>query len=871
MARLSEQLRDWLARAEILARGVEKRRLEAVRALDAGRPWHARYEALSILEQLPSSPLALALWADAAEAMYLDHEAVEALERLAGEVPFRADVWLRLFFARSRMGHDAADALARAVEAAEPTDAADQARLLLADRDLARADAQRAERWLDQLSLASRRSAEAQARRIEIWLALGESKKAKDAIVLLGEPQPLDGHAWLLRARAIADADADRAAQAFRRALILNAPQAERHAAHFVAEQATPSAVETLRDIVESLGRLEAPLWRAAFAIADGHPEQALRALGEGARADPELFARYLQSALAARDLDAFADAVELARQSGRELDAGVLAVAAALGAEGDTQRLEYLDRADGAALELADVLRSRTYAPWWPIGTSANWGALLREFGSLSQALGCWDSLRDLEAIAVDLERPLRVAIVGEFNAGKSSFINALLGEAVAPVGVLPTTATQNRLVWAPDRFVRIERSAGSSEPDRVVAPSNLETTLRSLDPMTIAHVTIYAPLELLRRVELIDTPGFNAPEPIHVARARAAFEHAHVALWLFDGAQPLKETERALLAEISGLGIPLLVLLNKVDRLLDTGAAAVERALAFVREGLEQTGLTPLSQPIALSTRWALTARQTGDASLLERSNWPEVERLVGEQLVDRSAELREGALRRRARTVVAALVERVARERGTRETELARLEQRRDRLSARIGALRDGSESVRAALERTLAGALRELEKDVRPVSSVAADNLVSPFVAARARRLIGTSLERTMKSELGWQDVEPALSAELLARFEAIAAAAAPLLLARRSRKEPAEHHVEHAHLARLAHEEALRVLERELSTVKPPKQPAVERRVLALAACLGVDGVDASPTGPRRLLLPVSARVEAPPFVERSVK
>ncbi|HET6280510.1 MAG TPA: tetratricopeptide repeat protein, partial [Polyangia bacterium] len=47
--------------------------------------------------------------------------------------------------------------------------------------------------------------------------------------------------------------------------------------------------------------------------------------------------------------------------------------------------------------------------------------------------------------------DRPLLVAVMGEFNAGKSSFVNALLGEAIAPVGVTPTTATINVLRHGP------------------------------------------------------------------------------------------------------------------------------------------------------------------------------------------------------------------------------------------------------------------------------------------------------------------------------------------------------------------------------------------------------------------------------------
>src|SRR5690606_16005830 len=122
--RLSERLQHWLARAELLARGGEPLRREALDALDRGRPWEARALALRLLDEVNESPLALAVWADAAEAMLLDNEAREALGGLARLLPYRADVWLRLAQAEARLGLEATESYRRAAFAAEPKEAA---------------------------------------------------------------------------------------------------------------------------------------------------------------------------------------------------------------------------------------------------------------------------------------------------------------------------------------------------------------------------------------------------------------------------------------------------------------------------------------------------------------------------------------------------------------------------------------------------------------------------------------------------------------------------------------------------------------------------------------------------------------------------
>src|SRR6266542_215431 len=63
-------------------------------------------------------------------------------------------------------------------------------------------------------------------------------------------------------------------------------------------------------------------------------------------------------------------------------------------------------------------------------------------------------------------LDRPLLVAVMGEFNAGKSSFVNALAGADVAPTGVTPTTATVNVLRYGEEPAARVVGHDGGTRP---------------------------------------------------------------------------------------------------------------------------------------------------------------------------------------------------------------------------------------------------------------------------------------------------------------------------------------------------------------------------------------------------------------------
>src|SRR5262249_51701596 len=139
-------LSRFFGRVEILARGLEAERRAAESALGRGQVLEAREHARTIVGEVPDSPLGLALWADAAEEAWLDHEVVTALSELATHVPWRADVWLRLGRAGLRIEWPPArEALERAAVAPDERSCARLALLDLADLDLEAGDPSRAQ------------------------------------------------------------------------------------------------------------------------------------------------------------------------------------------------------------------------------------------------------------------------------------------------------------------------------------------------------------------------------------------------------------------------------------------------------------------------------------------------------------------------------------------------------------------------------------------------------------------------------------------------------------------------------------------------------------------------------------------------------
>lgn len=801
MPSLAEGLSRFVGRVEILALGLDDKRRAAEAALARGRSLDAREAAKDILKEVPDSLVGLALWADAAEDAWLDHEVVTALTELGERLPFRADIWLRLGRAGLRTGFPGArDALERAAESSDDRASAREALLDLCDIDLAAGDAARARHWLERIPmLLTGADPPVLLRRAECALAFGDLETAREAASKIGEASPLDARAALLHGRiALASGDPAAAFEHALRAFLLDAPGSTELLTGVVSGLHDVVIVDQAREIVKAAGLLERPAWAAAFAFAEGRREGArealLRATAEGDRGAAEAL---LRMAIETRDLPALS-AVMAQSPALVPADLALVAEAAAESEAGKVnEALERLARVSGDASAWAQEIAAHAAGRWIPPAkraadgevtvSEADWQSVLRALRDLSRDLDRLDVLGRLEALAVERERPLRVAIVGEFNAGKSTFINTLLGEDVAPTGVLPTTATLHWVAWAPDAFARV---VVPGSPDRVVSHAALKATLKTLEGegKKADRVFIYAPIERLKRIEILDTPGFNAPDPDHIASARQAFDEAHVAIWLLDATMPFKDSERRVLGEIASLGVPIQLLANKVDRL---SPEAREKVLDHVREGLVETGLTSYSEPLLFSARLALKG-QLGDAEALAASGWPAVEALLSERIVDRAVGLRERALRRRALRCATSLVE-TASQRAAAGRERARtLREAGEHTRALAARLRADRATLAASVEKAIEPARRALAADVKPLAALGEDRRndgsgARAYVEERfVARLAEPIVREIVKVLWEGKDETPPLYRPTLAvravLYGAVAAQAAPAALA-----------------------------------------------------------------------------------------
>lgn len=245
-------------------------------------------------------------------------------------------------------------------------------------------------------------------------------------------------------------------------------------------------------------------------------------------------------------------------------------------------------------------------------------------------------------------------VAVVGEFKRGKSTFINALLGEEILPTDVLPTTATLNRVVYGVEKGVLVRFKDGSEErisidqlPDYV---TKLTGTAETMAAAVQEAVVYYPVLYCQNNVEIVDTPGLNDDATMTTVTL-SVLPRVDAAILVIMAQSPFSEYERDFLENrllTSDLGRVIFVV-TAIDRFNRPEDA--ERVVQSIRERIkrfvmqraaDQFGqdseeykvyLRKIGEPkvFGLAALPALEAKASGDMTRLRTSKFPDFERAL------------------------------------------------------------------------------------------------------------------------------------------------------------------------------------------------------------------------------------------------
>lgn len=303
-----------------------------------------------------------------------------------------------------------------------------------------------------------------------------------------------------------------------------------------------------------------------------------------------------------------------------------------------------------------------------------------MRNSGHVSAAAAVDTRLERLAAIAGELEdrevadealaerqRLLKArffaACVGQFKRGKSTLINALIGQAVLPVGVIPVTSVVTILSYGETAAATVRLANGQS------LAVGLGSIADFIDERRNPHnargavvVEVAVPSAILREgLCLVDTPGLGSVHVANTEATRAFVPRIDVALIVVGPDPPISGTELEMVQDASREAGEFAIILNKADRVPPdhlqevadftrlTIAAAIQRRVdhVFTTSALERLTTGTATRDWGALEAYLRQLSTTSRERLVGHSGERAVARLA--RRVTHEIALREEALRR------------------------------------------------------------------------------------------------------------------------------------------------------------------------------------------------------------------------------
>lgn len=165
-------------------------------------------------------------------------------------------------------------------------------------------------------------------------------------------------------------------------------------------------------------------------------------------------------------------------------------------------------------------------------------------------------------------------VAVLGRFKAGKSSFLNHVVGKTVLPIGVLPLTAVVTRLRPAEEERAEVRFLNGTKmiislgEIGEYVGEASNPNNIKQVDSVVVdlPDLTRLAPLEF------VDTPGLGSAFSHNTEASLRWLPNVGAALVAISSDAPLSERDIRLVEELRRYTPKIVFLLTKADLLSES-----------------------------------------------------------------------------------------------------------------------------------------------------------------------------------------------------------------------------------------------------------------------------------------------------------
>ena len=282
--------------------------------------------------------------------------------------------------------------------------------------------------------------------------------------------------------------------------------------------------------------------------------------------------------------------------------------------------------------------------ARYFKVFTNDFKGELARLVNDLNDpSLHISEQIKESLNLLIDtLNEPPLIAVIGQFSSGKSTFLNALLGQDILPSGLTPVTAKAVRLKFAKMPLLSVKFINGS---ENLLASSDL-AELNKLGEQ-VSGMTLYAPSEILKEINFIDTPGLNSLRDADTKETKNTLKKVSGTIWLSLANNAAKASELESIKEIlKANDLKAICLINQKDKLS-------EEELESLLKHARQTYGELFEDIITISSKQALLGITNNDKSPLEASNFNEALKAIKECFLNKS--FKENFIKARAKKIV------------------------------------------------------------------------------------------------------------------------------------------------------------------------------------------------------------------------
>lgn len=178
----------------------------------------------------------------------------------------------------------------------------------------------------------------------------------------------------------------------------------------------------------------------------------------------------------------------------------------------------------------------------------------------------------RIIEINKQNLHEPLKIVVLGEVKAGKSTLVNSLIGKKVSYTNVVEATAAILEIKYNNQEKISINRIDGNNielmslnELDNLIDENKNNQEFFS----KINKISIQTNIDRLKEITLVDTPGLNTVTNENERRTEDYIANADVILWILNSHHLGQSDVVDKIEEVLDYGKPIICVLNRIDEI--------------------------------------------------------------------------------------------------------------------------------------------------------------------------------------------------------------------------------------------------------------------------------------------------------------